>query len=123
MKTKILAVSKAPSGGINYWIIYVDHIIFSFVADWNQHKAKFILKQYIQYLKTKSKENVIGLRVKCCEVMVSLHRKWKFVVLLIIISSSAGEESACNAGQLSLILGLGRSLGEGIGYSLQHSCL
>ena len=92
------------------------------MADWNPHKAKFILKQYIQYLKTKSKENVIGLRVKCWEVMVSLHRKCKFVVSLII-SSSAGEESACNAGELSLILGLGRSLGEGTGYSLQHSCL
>ena len=50
-------------------------------------------------------------------------QKMKFVVLLIIISSSAGEESACNVGELGLILGLGRSLGEGIGYSLQQSCL
>ena len=48
-------------------------------------------------------------------------QKMKFVVLLIIISSSAGEESACNAGELGLILGLGRSLGEGIGYSCQYS--
>ena len=29
--------------------------------------------------------------------------------------SSAGEESACNAGDSCLILGLGRSAGEGIG--------
>ena len=35
--------------------------------------------------------------------------------------SSAGEESACNAGDPSLIPGLGRSPGEGIGYPLQYS--
>ena len=33
--------------------------------------------------------------------------------------SSADKESACNAGDP----GLGRSLGEGIGYPLQYSCL
>ena len=35
--------------------------------------------------------------------------------------SLVGKESACNAGDPSLILGLGRSAGEGIGYSLQYS--
>ena len=35
--------------------------------------------------------------------------------------SSVGKESACNAGDLSSIPGLGRSTGEGIGYSLQYS--
>ena len=35
--------------------------------------------------------------------------------------SSAGKESACNAGDLSLMPGLGRSPGEGTGYPLQHS--
>ena len=35
--------------------------------------------------------------------------------------SSAGKESACNAGDPSLIPGLGRSAGEGIGYPLQYS--
>ena len=37
--------------------------------------------------------------------------------------SSVGKESACNAGDPSLIPGLGRSSGEGIGYSLQYSDL
>ena len=37
--------------------------------------------------------------------------------------SSADKESACNAGDPSSIPGLGRSPGEGIGYSLQYSCL
>ena len=36
-------------------------------------------------------------------------------------SSSAGEESACNAGDPGPIPGLGRSPGEGIGYLLQYS--
>ena len=35
--------------------------------------------------------------------------------------SSVGKESACNAGDLSLIPGSGRSAGEGIGYLLQYS--
>ena len=36
---------------------------------------------------------------------------------------SAGKESACNAGDLGLVPGLGRSPGEGKGYSLQYSGL
>ena len=35
--------------------------------------------------------------------------------------SSVGEESACNAGDPSLISGSGRSTGEGIDYPLQYS--
>ena len=37
--------------------------------------------------------------------------------------SSAGKESACNAGDPSSIPGSGRSAGEGIGYPLQYSGL
>ena len=36
---------------------------------------------------------------------------------------SVGKESACNAGDLSSIPGLGRSLGEGKGHQLQYSGL
>ena len=36
---------------------------------------------------------------------------------------SDGKESACNAGGLGLVLGPGRSLGEGHGNPLQYSCL
>ena len=36
---------------------------------------------------------------------------------------SDSKESACNAGDLGLIPGLGRSLGEGNSYPLQYSCL
>ena len=37
--------------------------------------------------------------------------------------SSVGKESACNAGDLGSIPGLGRSPGEGNGYPLQYSGL
>ena len=44
-------------------------------------------------------------------------RSWGFP------GGSAGKESACNAGDLTLIPGLGRSPGEGKGYPLQYSGL
>ena len=37
--------------------------------------------------------------------------------------SSDGKESACNAGDLGSIPGLGRSPGEGNGNPLQYACL
>ena len=39
------------------------------------------------------------------------------------LGSSSGKESACNAGDLGSIPGLGRSSGGGKGYPLQCSCL
>ena len=42
-------------------------------------------------------------------------------VLMGFPSSSAGEESACNAGDPDSIPGSGKSPGEGIGYSFQYS--
>ena len=39
------------------------------------------------------------------------------------LCGSAGKESACNAGDLGLIPGLGRSPVEGNGYPLQYSGL
>ena len=41
--------------------------------------------------------------------------------LLYFPGSSAGVESACNAGDPGLIPGSGRFAGEGIGYPLQYS--
>ena len=39
------------------------------------------------------------------------------------LADSDGKESACNAGDLSSIPGLGRSPGEGSGNPFQYSCL
>ena len=44
-------------------------------------------------------------------------------VFLGFPGGSAGKESICNAGDLGLIPGLGRSPGEGKGYPLQYSNL
>ena len=44
-----------------------------------------------------------------------------YIILINIKYSSAGKESTCNAGDLSLICGLGKSAGEGISYPLQYS--
>ena len=46
---------------------------------------------------------------------------FSFVKVLGFPDSSAGKESACNAGDPGSIPGLGRSTGEGIGYPLQYS--
>ena len=43
--------------------------------------------------------------------------------VIYIPGSSDGKESACNASDLDLIPGLGRSPGEGNGNPLQYSCL
>ena len=39
----------------------------------------------------------------------------------LFLGSSADKESACNSGNPGLIHGLGRFLGEGVGYPLQYS--
>ena len=44
-------------------------------------------------------------------------------VVVVSISSSDGKASACNAGDLGLIAGSGRSPGEGNGNPLQYSGL
>ena len=44
---------------------------------------------------------------------------WKQTFSLGFPGGSEGTESACNAGDLGLIPGLGRSSGEGSGYPLQ----
>ena len=41
----------------------------------------------------------------------------------LIPSGSDGQESACNAGDLGSMPGLGRSPGEGNGNPFQYSCL
>ena len=43
--------------------------------------------------------------------------------ILGLPGGSAGKESACSAGDLGLISGLGRCPGEGKGYPLQYSGL
>ena len=53
---------------------------------------------------------------------LNIFASW-FWLSLCFPDGSAGKESACNAGDLGLIPGLGRSPGEGKGYPLQYSGL
>ena len=55
--------------------------------------------------------------------MVSFCGLGNFIGFMGFPGSSASKESACNAGDPSLILGLGRSAEEGVGYPLQYSGL
>ena len=51
-------------------------------------------------------------------------RSWWWVIMQEdFLAGSDGKESACNAGDLGSIPGLGRSSGEGNGNPLQYSCL
>ena len=43
------------------------------------------------------------------------------VANMVFVSSSAGKESTCNAGDPGSIPGSGRSAGEGVGYPFQYS--
>ena len=48
---------------------------------------------------------------------------YMFLLVMGFLCGSDGKESACNAGDLGSIPGLGRSPGEGKGYPLQYSGL
>ena len=59
-----------------------------------------------------------GSKVKLAEFKSRL-----FQLLVFFPGGSAGKQSACNAGDLASIPGLGRSSGEGKAYPLQYSGL
>ena len=60
-----------------------------------------------------------------CDPFSRLHLflKLEYSCFLCFPHSSVGKASACNAGDLGLIPGLGRSPREGNGNPLQYSCL
>ena len=61
--------------------------------------------------------------LQCCFCFMFCFFGLKSPGILGFPCSSAGKESARNAGDLGSIPGLGRSLGEGHGKPLQYSCL
>ena len=94
-----------------------------FVRVWNQDDSKWIkipfsdgsLREWIWEC---SSSQVFWKRFRRIGVNFSLH-----VWLMGFPVSSAGKESACNAGYPGLIPGSGRSTGEGKGYPFQYSGL
>ena len=89
---------------------------------------------HLQYVQLLVIMNML-VHVFCCLCAHTLRRRtavchirWKrdrlpTPAFLSFPCGSAGQESACNAGDLGLIPGLGRSPGEGKGYPLQYSGL
>ena len=78
------------------------------------------MQNSILHLMTKLPELVsCALPSEC--VLIPLLYWGKSHDLLGFPDSLVGKESACNAGDLSLIPGSGRSTGEGSGYPLQYS--
>ena len=59
---------------------------------------------------------------KACEILYNLTPRSQFQYGSFPHGSDS-KESACSAGDLGSIPGLGRSSGEGNGYPLQYSCL
>ena len=65
---------------------------------------------------------LVMMNIFSCGFWLSLCLPWDDV-FSDLPCGSAGKESACNAGDLGSIPGLGRSPGEGKGYPLQYSGL
>ena len=63
----------------------------------------------------------ITIFIKCLQG--AKHATVLYLLNVIYTGGSDGEASACNAGDLGLIPGSGRSPGKGNGNPLQHSCL
>ena len=70
-------------------------------------------------LKTNSLQFLLSTDSKSENLSVDYHPS--FQEIWGFRDSSVGKESACNAGDPSLISGLGRSTGEGKGYPLEDS--
>ena len=86
--------------------------LISFRIDWVDLLAiQGTLQSLLQHHNLKA--SVLSLLYS--PALTSTHDYWKNA------DSSVGEEFACSAGNPSSILGMGRSAGEGIGYSLQYS--
>ena len=90
----------------------------------------FFWRHHLQLLESVSLRNLLKTQllvlmwcILCMKQITYLSTYCMNSVWLQNMSGSAGKESACNAGDLSLIPVLGRSPGEGKGYPLQYSGL
>ena len=103
------------------------HLLGSFIGSRGfsslEQRPEFWVLQYIQYWKTETLLHRLIDDSPFSFVMstFSYHEYSSKVWFVGFPDSSVGKESACKAGDLSLIPGSGRSPGEGIGFPLQYS--
>ena len=74
------------------------------------------MKRYQEYKKTKKIPSIFLICVVCVDVIMCVH--FLYIYMYSFPGDSLCKESACNAGDLGSIPGLGRSLGGGHGYPL-----
>ena len=92
----------------------------SFPQTYPQSISGFILNHL--YQQVVSQKPTVKKYILECNPLAMCVGTYEFVCIHMgFPCSSAGKESACNAGDLNLILGLGRSPGERNGYLLQYS--
>ena len=72
---------------------------------------------------SRSQRNLTPSKIFMCSLLFFMVGTFNMSSTLLVHfpHSSVGKESTCNAGDPSLIPGLGRSTGEGIDYPLQYS--
>ena len=104
----------------------------SVLTDWKlrehhslaQPNLKMLRTLTLAYNWTKLTQNLFSNKVLHISLNLSnAVLKVKNRILIVIFRSLSSKESTCNAGDRGSIPGLGRSPGEGKGYSLRYSCL
>ena len=85
----------------------------AFLWDWNENWPFPVLWPLLSFQ--------ICWRIECSTFTASSFRIWNSSTEIVFPGGS--EVKACNAGDLGLIPGLGRSSGEGNGNPLQYFCL
>ena len=111
---------------IHLFLCLCQRVVLTGTKHFNIHTAKFLTTFHVRTLLFLTHQPMQGRRPQ----FDSWVRKicWRrdrlpTPVFLGFPCGSAGKESTCNTGDLGSIPGLGRSPGEGKGYSLQYSGL
>ena len=100
-------------------------VVFCHTSTWNNHKYIYV-SSLLNLSSTPHPMAPLKIVIEHLSWSLSAIQQIPTGYLLYILymgfpGSSAGKVSSCNAGDPSLIPGLGRSLGEGKGYPLQYS--
>ena len=128
----LLRIHRKSKGSFVFWSCYVDHLKFD-----NVHIHQPMFQPYILLGCLGHNRCLLGMwfpsppphpRIwhPCLSHTATSRRQWEYEVCPSseeLPCSLYCKESACNAGDLGSIPGLGRSSGEGNGNLLQYSCL